>query len=298
MSLPPSKWQYFKYDVVLPTNGKLLHIYAEPGPDKLLVCASAKTPYPTQEGFADKEEVEQEFNGIKAVPLDPFVINSKGQVGYRPTTKDTEKSESVGIIIDKDTWKHFGGTCHVSVKNLTNADLSFSIKAHGTFALWQPLELAEADALDSVTKHKYAVYSKIVNKVHANSISNSERKAKNILGVEFTYGEILFSHFLPVLFNACDGVKGVFWDLGCGAGKVLIAAAMSGCFSEVYGVEYVPGLARAASNAVEEYARVSKTEGLPTCTFSFDKLKPVHIAQENKKTLTLHQIWKQQKEIQ
>eukprot|EP01022_Parablepharisma_sp_SALTPOND_P023661 TRINITY_DN505_c0_g2_i1.p2 TRINITY_DN505_c0_g2~~TRINITY_DN505_c0_g2_i1.p2 ORF type:complete len:215 (-),score=2.89 TRINITY_DN505_c0_g2_i1:604-1248(-) len=135
ISLSPNKWQYFKYDVALPTNGKLLRIYGEPGPDKILVCASAKTSYPTQKGFADKEEIEDELNGIKAIPLDPFAINSKGQVEYQPIAKPTGKSESVGIKVDKDVWKYFGGSCYISAKNLTTTDLLFSIEVNGTFRL-------------------------------------------------------------------------------------------------------------------------------------------------------------------
>jgi len=43
---------------------------------------------------------------------------------------------------------------------------------------------------------------------------------------EFTYGEIDFINFIPIL-EKCNIQPGeTYWDLGCGAGKSLIAVGL------------------------------------------------------------------------
>lgn len=44
---------------------------------------------------------------------------------------------------------------------------------------------------------------------------------------ELTYGEVTFSHFVPILEYADPQPGEVFWDLGCGAGRPLVTAALA-----------------------------------------------------------------------
>ena len=73
--------------------------------------------------------------------------------------------------------------------------------------------------------------------------SYSERQKSNFSNIkEFTYGEIDFHTFID-LMNRVSPKKGeVFYDLGCGAGKALVVAALSYPFSAVRGVELLKGL--------------------------------------------------------
>jgi len=45
--------------------------------------------------------------------------------------------------------------------------------------------------------------------------------------MELTYGEVTFSHFIPILEFADPKPGEVFWDLGCGAGRPLISASLA-----------------------------------------------------------------------
>ena len=45
--------------------------------------------------------------------------------------------------------------------------------------------------------------------------------------MEFTYGEVLFEHFIAVLEYAQPQPGEVFWDLGCGAGRPLVTASLA-----------------------------------------------------------------------
>ena len=61
---------------------------------------------------------------------------------------------------------------------------------------------------------------------------------------EFTYGEIIFPTFLPVLELACEDRSGlIFWDIGCGSAKPVSIAAMTTHFSVAKGVEFLSDLA-------------------------------------------------------
>lgn len=45
--------------------------------------------------------------------------------------------------------------------------------------------------------------------------------------MSFTYGEVVFEHFVAVLDYVKPKEGEVFWDLGCGAGRPLVAASLA-----------------------------------------------------------------------
>jgi len=58
-----------------------------------------------------------------------------------------------------------------------------------------------------------------------------------------TYGEIDFEGFFQILYDVPGIVeRQVFYDLGSGVGKAVIAAALLGNFKEVVGIELLPPL--------------------------------------------------------
>lgn len=68
---------------------------------------------------------------------------------------------------------------------------------------------------------------------------------------EFTYGEVLFESYLPLmkLTNPKEGE--IFWDIGCGGAKPVAIAALA--FPELKcnkGIEYLPQLAQEADDAM------------------------------------------------
>ena len=83
---------------------------------------------------------------------------------------------------------------------------------------------------------------------------------------EFTYGEVVFPSFLPVLELACKGRDDkVFWDIGCGSAKPVAIAAMSDHFKNVKGIEFLPDLAQLAKNAINNLCQQAKEKGIKTC---------------------------------
>jgi hypothetical protein len=65
---------------------------------------------------------------------------------------------------------------------------------------------------------------------------------------EYTYGEIVYTTFLPLLEFAITNAIGdqIFWDIGCGSAKPVAMAAMLGKFKRAKGIEYLPDLAKLA----------------------------------------------------
>ncbi len=112
----------------------------------------------------------------------------------------------------------------------------------------------ESDFVPPEVKEKHDTFLKIFGGMDGGQISLADRESKDLEGSELTYGEIEFFHFLPLLKKAAKNRGGVFWDLGCGTGKPLIAAAASEAgFRRVCGVEILEGLAQAAKLATERY---------------------------------------------
>lgn len=67
----------------------------------------------------------------------------------------------------------------------------------------------------------------------------------------FTYGEIEFPSFLQILRTAQATDGQIFVDLGCGAGKAVVAAALSEVqFLRITGIELLPALTSCARKAV------------------------------------------------
>ena len=110
---------------------------------------------------------------------------------------------------------------------------------------------------------KCEIFSKIFEEIQGGSISQSERTSKKITASQFTYGEIELVHFIALLKTATTKPGGIFWDLGCGAGKALIAAALSyNKFSKVCGVELLDGLYEAAEKSVQNYTKTMNDKGM------------------------------------
>mmetsp|Transcript_15627 Transcript_15627/g.43181 ORF Transcript_15627/g.43181 Transcript_15627/m.43181 type:complete len:339 (+) Transcript_15627:92-1108(+) len=82
---------------------------------------------------------------------------------------------------------------------------------------------------------------------------------------DFVYGEVGELSFLRLLDRMLElrrsGDRGVFYDLGCGAGKAVILAALhaKARFSRCIGIELLPGLAACAAHLGARYRAASAT---------------------------------------
>ncbi len=94
----------------------------------------------------------------------------------------------------------------------------------------------------------------------------SSRQARTVAAdaIEYTYGEITFESFIALLGVCKPNLATVFYDLGSGAGKAVIAAAMVYDCQRYYGIELFPNLIRLANqqkqklNQLETYTEKSE----------------------------------------
>ena len=104
-------------------------------------------------------------------------------------------------------------------------------------------EFIEEELISEQLQLKYSHFCEIFNNINSTDISHKDREELNLnFNCEFTYGEIDFFSFGKLLENCFPKENEVYWDLGCGAGKRLVAASLYFPFLQVKGVEYLPNL--------------------------------------------------------
>jgi len=83
-------------------------------------------------------------------------------------------------------------------------------------------------------------------------ISMQERNLLNLHSVNLEYNEIGFPALCEIFYNMIPRLPqgGTFYDLGCGAGKVVVAAALLHRFDTVVGIELLPNLVTTSKELV------------------------------------------------
>ena len=125
------------------------------------------------------------------------------------------------------------------------------------------------------------IYDTVYTEFSPRDVSHAERAeyiANNTDKLEFTYGEVVFEHYMP-LVKLMKPTKGeVFWDIGCGGAKPVVIAAMG--FPELgacKGVEFLPNLADVAQKAVDMTQALVTSENEDRAEADKIKLAPMVI---------------------
>ncbi|MBL7481633.1 hypothetical protein [Legionella bononiensis] len=111
--------------------------------------------------------------------------------------------------------------------------------------LWQ-------DSLN-LTEHAQ-VFNQLYAEVDGFSLSRQARQNQVEDAIEYTYGEIEFFPFVALLSLVNPDCDTVFYDLGCGVGKAVIACGMVYPVRKSVGVEILPELYASACSQVQKLA--------------------------------------------
>lgn len=84
------------------------------------------------------------------------------------------------------------------------------------------------------------------DKINAHAASRRERARLRLEADDFVYGEIVFMSFYLLLERASPRREEIFYDLGSGSGKAVIAAALAFDFAQCIGIERLPVLHKLA----------------------------------------------------
>eukprot|EP00455_Lapot_gusevi_P003572 TRINITY_DN1145_c0_g1_i3.p1 TRINITY_DN1145_c0_g1~~TRINITY_DN1145_c0_g1_i3.p1 ORF type:complete len:495 (-),score=121.47 TRINITY_DN1145_c0_g1_i3:184-1668(-) len=157
---------------------------------------------------------------------------------------ETESDSEACLEFEADEFKYSDRLCYVGVSPI----------ADGTPYSLQILAVHEEDGLSENLRIGYRKFERVFESSDGGRISQSERRNQNLQNCKsFTYGEIEFVSFGAILATALAAPGEVFYDLGCGAGKALIAAELINPFSKCIGVEFLAGLAELAQSNIQRY---------------------------------------------
>jgi len=280
----PKEKAYFKYKVNGKSKSYYVQVRVSPGSEKLVLYCSPDYLYPGPENYqwcTNEAKLEWE-----TLDLNPFGINSEQNLCYSLIPKPGKslinaKLENLAIAIDGETWKYGNDKLFIGIHNISNSDINADLKIIGIFIyIFNPLipkiEIEEISLIPKELILKNQIFLESFNEIEGGTLSQAERQQKKLQGSEFTYGEVEFVHFIPLLNFACAGMKpgGVFWDLGCGAGKAILAAALCDMnFSKISGVELLDGLHSACLKAIGQYCEVSKQNKIDPKESRFNIIK-------------------------
>ena len=116
-------------------------------------------------------------------------------------------------------------------------------------------KLLDHDGLSETAAKRAAFFQELFFSVDGANTSQRERARLYREEQQYlTYGEIEYLPFVQILKDggAMDGT--IFYDLGSGAGKALVAAALSGItFLKCIGIELLPGLCEVSKDVIINY---------------------------------------------
>ncbi|CAI2363701.1 unnamed protein product [Moneuplotes crassus] len=149
------------------------------------------------------------------------------------------------ICLDAEAFKFSQGICYLALENLSGEEISYKIKI---------LEKHEFDICDKHTQKINRVYSRVFSHIDPSQISHQERDRLDLCNLsQYTYGEVKFRYFYPILTFVKPQEGEIFWDIGCGACKPMIIAAIGfPQLKAVKGVEFVDGLYELGKQNIEE----------------------------------------------
>ncbi|MBA2651343.1 MAG: methyltransferase [Tatlockia sp.] len=100
------------------------------------------------------------------------------------------------------------------------------------------------------------VFQKLYADIDGFALSRQARKEQD--AIEYLYGEIIFEPFIALLSLCNPNSSTVFYDLGSGTGKAVLACAMVFDINKSYGIELFPSLNK---TALSQQQRLSKIAG-------------------------------------
>ena len=105
-------------------------------------------------------------------------------------------------------------------------------------------------------RQRYAITRRLLTRlydgINSTEMSRKERHRLNMDADDFTYGEISFVSFVKILARVQPQSNEIFYDLGCGAGKAILSAALNFDLTKMVGIELLPGLCQLANEKIEQ----------------------------------------------
>jgi len=112
------------------------------------------------------------------------------------------------------------------------------------------------------------ILEKLYKKTNSHRTAKIAKIRRGITDDNFLYGEIDFLALIALLSYCNPTKRDVFYDLGSGAGKVVMSAALCFHFQKVVGIELLPELVSLSNNVLKKYHN-SEHAKTNTCEIQF-----------------------------
>ena len=125
-----------------------------------------------------------------------------------------------------------GDNLYIHIKNLKPGNVSIKVN-----------HLKEEDMLSEDLRLMKLKFDQVFLNDPGHELSLQTRKLDKVMNrPEFTYGEVEFLPMIPVFRSLQISPNSVFWDLGCGTGKLLLSMQLLFPDIQIKGVEYLESL--------------------------------------------------------
>lgn len=102
----------------------------------------------------------------------------------------------------------------------------------------------------------YHTFNTLYQGMDATSVAVLERERLGMMSCELIYGEIDFLSFAAILDMIRPGPEDIFYDLGSGAGKAVIATTLLFPVKKACGIELLPGLHALSLSVARDNPRI------------------------------------------
>ena len=258
-------WNYYRFPIDNPGESRLEVVLSDcTGP--VAMFASPHCFYPTEDdhhwssvsptqGYYDQTPLPANpdmsltaFEAEHYQEVDPFDTQMKRIFVKKGSDRELDPCANLSVktsfedwdgrlvlCVDTEDWKYSTQTCYLAVRNMSSQPVSYVI---------QRREVLEEELLSEQYLEQFRLFKTVYEEVEGSSVSQAERRRMEVSEKsEFTYGEVEFAHMIPLL-ELCNVKPGeVFWDLGCGAGKCLLAVSLLyPGLKSCNGIEFLPML--------------------------------------------------------
>lgn len=164
------------------------------------------------------------------------------------------------LCVDTEDWQFTSQMCHLAVLNQSPEATSYRITRR---------EVLHEDLVPEVYRERLRFFQSVFVEVEGSTVSQQERDRLHVRDQsEFTYGEIEFIGLIALMELVAPRPNSVFWDLGCGVGKCLVAMALlCPSLKSANGVELLPALCDLCKRTVQSLrppspmAKITVVEG-------------------------------------
>ena len=234
--------EYFKYQIRGQGQSRI-EVTVSDGPAAIFLSFTFPRPSLTHhtysKGFFDSSD--------EVLELDPFPEFPLSFVYF--TSQNSERSlgtEKIRLCVDTESKN---STAYITIQPLTPSGQHLEVSIQ---------EVQISSMIPQNLQAPYSQFSSYFNAVDTSLLSIADRKSHSLeYSLEFTYGEIEFFNYVRLLDTVKLKDNESIWDLGAGAGKSVVAAALMYPCVRVIGVEYLPQLCGFCQSVTKDLGNVT-----------------------------------------